>query len=185
MNKMLKKLFLPKFLGESLYIPFVGAIIEKEIEGKRYVLIQKRQKMTDPIYSGSVEIPGGKFRAYEDVYETLKREVKEETGLSVTVINGEERRLSVKNRGDESVLIEPFCVTQMKNGPFIGLIFLCQAEGKLLIKTNESSDIRWMEYTKLRDLVIKNQEKIYTVFLGPLKKYLGLMSFCLLLGTVI
>jgi len=173
MNNTLKNLFLPKVLGESLYIPFVGAIIEKKYNGERYILVQTRQKITDPAYSGTLEIPGGKFRAFEDIFETLEREVGEETGLEITKIKGKEKTCVYKNRNDESNLIEPFCVTQMKNGPFIGIIFICEAKGNLAKKTNETKDIRWTKVSDLKNLVKTNPEKIYTAFLAPLKKYLG------------
>ncbi|MBU0569974.1 NUDIX domain-containing protein [Patescibacteria group bacterium] len=80
----------PTFRGEKLYFPFVGAIIEREVGGEKQVLVQVRQKDADQVYSGSFEIPGGKFRAFEDVYETVRREVKEESGLEITFIKGED-----------------------------------------------------------------------------------------------
>lgn len=159
--------------GESLYIPFVGAIIEKDKDGKKYVLVQTRQKLTDAKYSGTLEIPGGKFRAFEDVYETVRREVKEECGLIITEIKDENKRITVENKDDESDLVQPFCVTQMKNGPFVGLIFLCRAKGEPLKETNETKDCRWIEIDELRRVVKDSPEKIYTAFLGPLKYYLG------------
>ena len=62
----------------------------------------------------------------------------------------------------------------MANGPFIGIIFLCKAEGKLLSKTNETKDSQWIGYGDLKEIVDKNPERIYTAFLAPLKKYFNL-----------
>ena len=168
---MKNPLKVPRLLGEPLYIPFVGAIIEREFKGKKQIVVQTRKKITDKKYSGSIEIPGGKFRAFEDVYQTLRREVKEECGLEITFIKSEENRESFSNRDDESDIIKPFCVTQMANGPFVGIIFVCKAKGKLLKKTNETKDAQWMDSDLLRDIVINKPEKIYTAFLAPLKKY--------------
>ena len=126
----------PQLRGEYLYIPFVGAIIERELNGVKQILVQIRHKETDSKYKDVIEIPGGKFRAFEDVYETLRREVKEESGLDITFVDGEKERVSFKNRDDDSDIVTPFCVTQMKNGPFIGLIFLCKGEGELAKSTN-------------------------------------------------
>lgn len=162
----------PIFRGEELYIPFVGAIIEREKNGEAEVLIQIREKGSDPVYSGSIEIPGGKFRAFEDVYDTVRREVKEECGLKITLIRDEDERVDYKNRGHASSLIRPFCVTQMREGPFIGMIFLCRAKGKPVRKTAETKDARWMKVDKLKELVEKSPERIYTAFLAPLKKYI-------------
>lgn len=168
---MKNPLKVPRLLGEPLYIPFVGAIIEREHKGKKQVLVQIRNKRLDSKYSGSIEIPGGKFRAFEDVYQTLKREVKEECGLDITIIQDENKRISFKNREDESDIIAPFCVTQMAKGPFIGLVFICEARGKLLEKTNETKEIQWMDYDKLKKIVTSKPDQIYTAFLAPLKKY--------------
>lgn len=157
--------------GESLYVPFVGAIIAREINGNKQVLIQIRQKKTDTEYSGAIEIPGGKMRAFEDVYDGVRREVKEETGLDITFIGGEDDRKDYPNRGHTSSLIEPFCVTQMSQGPFIGLIFLCQARGEPVQETNETKQVRWMKLDELKQIVNEEPERVYTAFLAPLKQY--------------
>jgi 8-oxo-dGTP diphosphatase len=164
----------PNLEEEKLYIPFVGAIIERKgPSGEKEILIQIRQKELDPLYNGSIEIPGGKLKAYEDVYEAIKREVKEESGLEITFIEKENSRVDLQNRGDVSSLIEPFCVTQMQNGPFVGLIFLCKAIGQPSQITDEARDIRWIAVSELRKIIELTPEKIYTAFLGSLKKYLS------------
>lgn len=164
----------PELRGEFLYIPFVGAIIERETDSGKQVLVQVRYKDTDSKYKDVIEIPGGKFRAFEDVFETLKREVKEESGLDIINVVGEDRRKTYSNRGDTSDIIYPFCVTQMKEGPFIGLIFLCTGEGELAQKTDETKEIRWIDGTELKIIVDNEPERIYTAFLAPLKLYLSL-----------
>ena len=161
----------PHLRGEPLYIPFVGAIIEREHEGKKQIMVQIRDKTSDSVYKDVVEIPGGKFRAFEDVYETLKREVKEECGLDIVFVENEEDRKDYENRGDLSSLLNPYCVTQMHGGPFIGLIFKCKATGEPVEKTSETKEARWMDVGELKDLVENNPERVYTAFLAPLKKY--------------
>jgi 8-oxo-dGTP pyrophosphatase MutT (NUDIX family) len=64
--------------------PAVGAIIEKVINNKRYILIQDRNKSNDGIETGMIEIPAGKIREYENIFDSLRREVREETGLNIT-----------------------------------------------------------------------------------------------------
>lgn len=170
---ILKNNDVPMLKGEPLYIPFVGAIIERiTSQGKKEILIQTREKVSDSKYTGSLEIPGGKLKAFEDVYETLRREVREETGLEIQFIQKENNRSDYLNREDVSTLIEPFCVTQMKSGPFIGMIFLCTATGKPAKKTDETKNVRWIAIEELKEIVKMNPESIYTAFLGPLKKYL-------------
>lgn len=167
---------LPSLRGENLYIPFVGAIIERETDGKKQILVQVREKEEDKVYSGSIEIPGGKFRAFEDIYETVRRETREESGLDVTFIEGEDRRIDYPNRENTSTLLDPFCVTQMRDGPFIGIIFRCKAEGVPVQKTNETKEARWMDIEELRRIVNDTPERVYTAFLGALKKYVEMNS---------
>lgn len=163
---------LPTLRGEPLYIPFVGAIIERINGDRKQIVVQIREKETDPVYSGAIEVPGGKFRAFEDIFETVRREVREECGLEIVSVHGEDQRIDYSNRHDISSELFPFCVTQMENGPFIGMIFLCRAEGELLQRTNETKQVQWMDVEELRVIVNEHPEKIYTAFLAPLKKYL-------------
>jgi 8-oxo-dGTP pyrophosphatase MutT (NUDIX family) len=163
----------PVLNDEKLYIPFVGAIIERASEtGKKEILVQIRKKSSDKKYSGCFEIPGGKLRAFEDIYVTLRREVKEECGLDLTFIKNEDHRLDNKNKEDTSTIIEPFCVTQMIEGPFIGFIFLCKASGTPSQFTGESENAKWVDIEELKYIIENSQEKFYTAFLSPLKKYL-------------
>lgn len=166
---------LPTLRGEKLYVPFIGAILERKAKsGETQVLIQTRVKTSDIQHQGTLEIPGGKMSAFEDIYDTVRREVKEETGLDATSIVGEPQRIDHPNGEDTSTLIEPFCVTQMQTGPFIGIIFRCTATGELAVATDETRDIRWIDIDELRKLVDNSPERFYTPFLGALKKYLRL-----------
>ena len=61
----------------------VSAIIEREHNGEKEILVQTRWKPErDPLYSGTLEIPAGGMHVYENVYDAVKREVLEETGLT-------------------------------------------------------------------------------------------------------
>ncbi|HWR24081.1 MAG TPA: NUDIX domain-containing protein [Feifaniaceae bacterium] len=52
--------------------------------------MQARWKEDAPSENGLLEIPAGKIRAFESIFDALRREIKEETGLSVTEILGED-----------------------------------------------------------------------------------------------
>lgn len=163
---------LPYLFGEPLTIPFVGAIIERRISGRVHILIQTRHKPDkDPKYTGTLEIPGGKLRAGESVFETLKREIEEEAGLELQKIYNDEI-LAYPNRDDSSEIFFPFCVTQMTQGPFAGFIFVCEAEGEPKNSTDEAKNIQWIDKEELRQIVKEHPEQIYTAFLGPLNYYL-------------
>jgi hypothetical protein len=68
--------------GLDVNLPIVSAIIEREHNGEKEILVQTRWKPErDPLYSGTLEIPAGGMHVYENVYDAVKREVLEETGL--------------------------------------------------------------------------------------------------------
>ena len=79
---------------EKFAIPCVAAIIEKIVNNEKYILIQTRQKEDGAETNGMLEIPAGKIREYENVFVALRREVKEETGLTITKILVEDRQVS-------------------------------------------------------------------------------------------
>ena len=79
---------------EKFTVPCVAAIIEKITNNEKYILIQTRQKEDGAETNGMLELPDGKIREYENVFVALRREVKEETGLTITKILGEDRQVS-------------------------------------------------------------------------------------------
>ena len=68
---------------EQFSKPAVGGIIERMIDDVPYILIQERYKDDAPLENGMIEIPAGKIREYENVYDCLRREIKEETDSKV------------------------------------------------------------------------------------------------------
>ena len=58
--------------------PGVGGIIEKNISGIDYILIQDRYKDDAKSESGLIEIPAGKIREFENIFDCLRREIWEE-----------------------------------------------------------------------------------------------------------
>lgn len=73
-------------MEEKFAKPAIGAIIERTINGKKHIIIQERWKEDGNETNGQYELPAGKIREYENVYDTVRREVLEETGLKVTKI---------------------------------------------------------------------------------------------------
>ena len=78
---------------EKFAITGAGALIVKEEDGGKYVLLQERWKEKAPEENGMLEIPAGKVREFESMYDTLRREVFEETGLDIVERYGEDQTL--------------------------------------------------------------------------------------------
>lgn len=161
---------------EKFAIPCVAAIIEKIVNNEKYILIQTRQKEDGAETNGMLEIPAGKIREYENIFRALRREVKEETGLSITKILGEDNQISNFIKGNEVISYTPYCVTQNLSGAYSIILntFLCEAEGELLTETNESQNIHWMKIEELKKIFKNNPEKIFLLHINALQKYLGI-----------
>lgn len=155
--------------------PAVSAIIEKVECGERYVLLQRRQKDGGAETNGLFEVAGGKVREYENIYDALRREVWEETGLKVTEICGEAECQHVNIGGTEVISINPFCIVQNLSGIYslIMQTFICHADGKLARSTNETVDIHWESIAELKKILIYKPQEIFPMDILPLRKYVG------------
>ena len=161
---------------EKFAVPCVAAIIEKIVNNEKYILIQTRQKEDGAETNGMLEVPAGKIREYENIFRALRREVKEETGLTITKILGEDRQISNLIGSNEVISYTPYCVTQNLSGAYSIILntFLCEAEGELLTETNESQNIHWMKIEELKKIFKNNPEKIFLLHINALQKYLGI-----------
>ena len=70
-------------MNEIFVKPAVGAIITKQTDNNEFILVQDRKKNSADGTDGLLEIPAGKIRDYENIFDALRREVWEETGLKV------------------------------------------------------------------------------------------------------
>ncbi len=135
----------------NVSIPVVSAIIERVKDGEVEVLVQTRNKPDlEPEYVGTFEIPAGWIHRYENVYEALKREVLEETGLKVKKIKPDIKTNIYSPKNDEGFAFLPFCcnqVTKSENGmPWIGFVFICEVEeGNPVPQEDEVGEIFWIK----------------------------------------
>jgi len=161
---------------EKFTVPCVAAIIEKITNNEKYILIQTSQKEDGAETNEMLELPDGKIREYENIFEALRREVKEETGLSITKILGEDNQISNFIKGNEVISYTPYCITQNLSGAYSIILntFLCEAEGELLTETNESQNIHWIKIEELKKIFKNNPEKIFLLHINALQKYLGI-----------
>lgn len=160
----------------------VSAIIEKVEDGKRYIFMQTRWKpQTSPTYLGVLEIPAGGIDGYENVYDAVKREVKEETGLEITkFIDDIQTSIMYARPGDASIAFRPFLCQQVleTNGglPWVGFVFRCEATGTVSMQTSEAKDPRWVSVDELDKIIRTTPEKIFSLQLATLRYYVDMMQ---------
>ena len=133
----------------------------------------------DPVYSGTLEFPAGVLDIpFENVYEAIAREIREETGLTLKEIKNESRTIEYSPKGtDLSFGFKPFCcVQQLKEGkPWIGFIFLCEIEaGEPKAQRGENKDVRWIRKSELKEIFEKTPEKLFTLEIPAWDYYLRL-----------
>ncbi|MGX7154288.1 NUDIX domain-containing protein [Enterococcus rivorum] len=110
------------------------------------------------------------MRAFENIFETLKREVKEECGLPITKINtGKIETVSAPYYEVQSYT--PYYSVQNIAGryPIMMDVFLCEAEGNLLKETDESKNIAWRSVEDISKL-LNQPNKFYAMHFGAIKK---------------
>ncbi len=156
-------------------VPIVSAIIERQRGAITEVLVQVRWKPErDPVYSGTFEIPAGGVGLCESVYDALKREVLEETGLRVIGFRPDVRTRTHSQHGDDVFAFIPFCCQQQLSGTArVGFVFVCTVEGTDPVPApDEVREITWMGTAELRRLIDESPERIFTFQLPVLEFYL-------------
>lgn len=159
-------------------IPYVGAIIERDNNGSKEVLLSTRWKPnSDPLYSGTLEFPAGVLdQPYESVYATIAREIKEEVGLTLKSIKGDSKTKSYSPKGsDEIVGFRPFCCTQQLQDarPWIGFVFVVEVEeGEPEPQLSETRDTKWVPVDEVRHLFDTAPDKFFGLELPAWDYYL-------------
>ena len=159
--------------------PGVAGIIEKEIDGCEYILIQKRYKNDASLENGLIEIPAGKIREFENIFDCLRREIKEETGLDVTEFVGVKDSVIYENGGYRVLNYVPFSSAQNLFGeyPIMVQTFICKVNGKAQKCSDEAQEITWMSLRKLSQMLNDNASMFYPMHVLTLKKYLNLKGY--------
>lgn len=107
----------------------VGAIIELQNTGK--ILVLKRNSNLD-WHGGEWEIHYGRIAQFEDLESSLKREAREETGLT------------------DVQIIKPLTVWHIFRGSkkaeneLIGITFYCQTKTEKITLSDEHTEYRWV-----------------------------------------
>lgn len=157
--------------------PIISAILEKDINGERRIFLQERWKpKASPTYSGMWEIPAGGIDSYENVYDALRREVKEECGLDIVeIVDDVQGPVEAPRPGDRAFVFRPYLcqeVLETNNGlPWIGFVFRCRVEGEVTMDPEEARNPRWVTMPELRELLDTSPEKFFPLQLPVLKHY--------------
>lgn len=127
----------------------VRAIIERVTDRGVEIVVQTRNRPGEPQQS---ELPGGQVEPYESLVAALRREVNEETGLTVTAIEGLDTLLEVGHEDELVECIRPFAVYQTRKGPVdsMGVYFRCEATGDPGASGDDAKDARWESVEHVR-----------------------------------
>lgn len=160
-------------------VVIISAILIKKFDGEDKVFLQTRWKPTiSPTYSGMIEIPAGGIDSYENVYDALRREVKEETNLDIVeIIDNWQSNIENPRIGDKAFVFKPFLCQQVietNNGlPWIGFVFVCRADGEIKINSDEARDPRLVTLNELKKIINENPETIFPLQLPVLKYFIN------------
>ena len=150
----------------------VSAII---INDKGEVFLQKRYKpKASPAYLDVWEIPAGGVDDGEDVAIACLREVKEECGLDVQIVDSQGLTYLADNK-DVVKAFNPFMCQQMVETEhglgWVGFAFVCHVVGgELKMQTEEAKDPTWVTIEHLREL-LKKPEEFFSLQVPVLQKF--------------
>ena len=161
-------------LNDCFCIHGIAAIIERDINKVKHILIQERQKGHDSFETGLIEIPCGKVKQEESVFDCLRNKVLVETGLTVTTIYGEKYHATIELNEYKVLNYVPFFSTQNieSNYPIVINTFVCKAIGNTLIESFDAKNIRWISLESLAGLITKSPTLFYPMIIMPIKHYL-------------
>jgi len=152
------------------------AIIERNGHNDVEILVQMRNKPHEG--SKCIELPGGRFEEFESLVDALRREVREETGLELSFIEGLDTRIETNRANTNVECIRPFAVYQTLYGPVdsMGIYFRCRAEGQLLEMGDDTERPHWITVSEIERQMNDDPNQFSFIDLSGLAFYLKQMS---------
>jgi len=159
----------PVYRGENVMVPVIRAIVRPASDPSR-VLLQRRDDPAESV-RGSLEIPGGQWRAGESPIDAITREVREEAGLDVTHVLGIAIDTFDERRPIAS--IEPLVVISGVHGAFpaIHTVLVVDGEGEPRARHGESRDVRWWMLSEVIAEMASNRAGFIPSSYGALRAY--------------
>ncbi len=129
-----------------------------------------------PTYTGLLEIPAGGIEGYENIFDTLKREVEEETGLKVVrILDNLETTVEENIKDNKVQIFKPFLCQQMLSStgglPWIGFVFRCEVSGEITMNNDEAKDPKWVTLEQLKELLLTSPQLFFPLQYPVLKYY--------------
>lgn len=148
------------------------AIIERETAAGTEIVLQIRNK---PQYDElALELPGGRLEEFESFLDALQREVFEETGLTVTHIEGAESTVVAANATKAVECVRPFAIYQTTQGPFdsLGAYFRCRATGELVEEGDDTLKPRWVSVQQVAQQMAEDPTQFSWIDCAGIQFYL-------------
>jgi len=144
--------------GEAVVVPNVAGLVFRGRD-RTELLLARRDKPGEPV-RGRLELPGGRWRAGEAPDEALRREVAEETGVTLLAVCGAVGHL----RFGEHVafrVAHPLAVVNGVDGayPSLHVLFECRGDGQPRPQPGETADPRWWPTAEVEEMLRTTPEE--------------------------
>ncbi|MGI9665570.1 MAG: NUDIX hydrolase [Acidimicrobiia bacterium] len=160
--------------GENVMVPVIRAVVSLDTDPTQ-ILLQRRDVVSEYV-RGSLEIPGGRWRAGESPLTAISREVSEETGVTLVAIDG----VAVEDLGSGGSLasIIPLVVVAGIDGAFPAshMVVTAIGTGTPRPEVGETADVRWWPLDEVRTEMQTNREGFIPSSYAALAIYIAVLD---------